>query len=212
MVDADDNTRRVELSAIPPQVIEQARSHPGGSVAEIDPALAPNPNGYVPPEAIVGAYLVGDDGVPTGVYQVNPRHGQPIHDDWTRLEATEQWLDWLPEPAGSIREGLERALTDQVPGSVLEWVHITADPITQVGGRPVDGSDEVIVTRTAVAVEFALSVLAPTGRREILAGSFTWAAAGLDVPEGRHDRTWFDIGMPVEQAGGLLEKRVFEVG
>jgi hypothetical protein len=210
-VDADESTRHVDLSAIPPQVIEQARSHPGGSVAQIDPVLAPNPNGYVPPEAIVGAYLVGDDGVPTGVYKLNPRYGQPIQDDWARLETTEQWLDWLPEPAASIREGLERALTDQVPGSVLEWVHITADPITQVGGRPVEGSDQVIVTRTAVAVEFALSVLAPSGRREILAGSFTWAAAGLDVPEGRRDRTWFDIGMPVAHAGGLLEKRVFEV-
>lgn len=211
-MDADESTRHVDLSAIPPQVIEQARSHPGGSVAEIDPALAPNPNGYVPPEAIVGAYLVGDDGVPTGVYQVNPRHGQPIQDDWTRLETTDQWLGWLPDPVDSIRHGLERALTDQVPGSVLEWVHITANPISQVGGRPEEGSDQVTVTRTAVAVEFALSVLAPTGRREILVGSFTWAAARLDVQGGRHDRTWFDIGMPIEQAGGLLETRVFEVG
>jgi len=211
-VDADENTRHVDLSEIPSQVIEQARSHPGGSVSEIDPRLAPNPNGYVPPQAIVGAYVVGDDGVPTGVYLVNPRHGQPIQDDWSRLEATDQWLGWLPEPVVSIRRELEASLTDQVPGSVLEWVHITADPVTQVGGKPVEGSNQVTVTRTALAAEFALSVLTPAGRREVLSGSFTWAAAGLDIQGGRRDRTWFDIGMPIGQAGDLLQTRVFEVG
>jgi len=33
-----------------------------------------DPNGAVPPEGIKGAWKVGDDGVPTGEYQANPRY------------------------------------------------------------------------------------------------------------------------------------------
>ena len=39
---------------------------------EIDPRF--DPNGAVPPEGIKGAWTVGDDGVPTGEYQANPRY------------------------------------------------------------------------------------------------------------------------------------------
>ena len=60
----------------PPELLAEAKSKPGGWVYAIDPAYAPDgPYGAVPPEGIIGAWKVGDDGTPTGEYQANPRYG-----------------------------------------------------------------------------------------------------------------------------------------
>ncbi|HEY4226350.1 MAG TPA: hypothetical protein VGM70_11095 [Pseudolysinimonas sp.] len=210
-MDADEFTQQVPLSDIPADVIEQAKAHPGGWVYELDSSMLPNPNGYVPGEAVKGSYAVGSDGVPTGEYRRNPKYG-PITDDWSKLDNTDQWLGWIPgSPSAAVRRDLERSVADQIPGTRVEWVKILEDPITLVGGvRHPDNPEQTVVRRVGLAVAFAMSVVPPSGRREFLLGSFTWAAAGLD--SSRKDRTWFDIGMPIEQASELLDTRIQELG
>ncbi|MFC8362949.1 hypothetical protein ACFUIY_24130 [Streptomyces griseorubiginosus] len=70
------------LKGIPsePEFLAAAAENPGGSVAEIDPEYIDDPNGYVPPEAIRGAWVVDDNGKLTGEYRENPRHGVPQDD------------------------------------------------------------------------------------------------------------------------------------
>ena len=59
----------------PPELLEEARTRPGGWVYVIDPAFAPDgADGAVPPEGIVGAWKVGEDGVPTGEFEKNSRY------------------------------------------------------------------------------------------------------------------------------------------
>jgi hypothetical protein len=70
--------------------------------------------------------------------------------------------------------------------------------------------DSIIVTRAAVALPFALAAVVPDGRREILTGVLTWAAAGLDAGD-RHDRVWLDLGMTRDQAEELLRTRVYDL-
>ncbi len=60
-------------SVFPPELLEQARATPGGWLYVIDAAFASaGPEGVVPPEAIKGAWRVGEDGVPTGEFEPNP--------------------------------------------------------------------------------------------------------------------------------------------
>jgi hypothetical protein len=49
--------------------------NPGGWVYAIDPDQ--DPDEAVPPEGIVGARRIGDDGRPTGEYRANPNHRAP---------------------------------------------------------------------------------------------------------------------------------------
>ena len=209
-MDADAFTEHVPLSDIPADVFEQAKAHPDGWVYQLDAGMLPDPDGYVPGEAVVGSYTVGPDGVPTGEFRRNPNHG-PIADDWSKLESTDQWLGWIPgSPSEAVRQDLERSVTDQIPGTRVEWVKVLEDPITLVGGvRHPDNPEQTVVRRVALTIAFAMSVVPPSGRREFLLGSFTWVAAGLDST--RKDRTWFDIGMPIAHASDLLETRIREL-
>jgi len=60
----------------PPEMLAEAKSKPGGWVYAIDPVYAPDgADGAVPPEGIIGAWKIGDDGAPTGEFQANPRYG-----------------------------------------------------------------------------------------------------------------------------------------
>ncbi|MFJ4536639.1 hypothetical protein ACIP39_11810 [Streptomyces tibetensis] len=77
-----------------PALLAAAAENPGGSVAEIDPTYIDDPNGYVPPEAIRGAWLVDSSGKLTGEYQENPRHGVP-QDDFSKLTDPDHWLGWI---------------------------------------------------------------------------------------------------------------------
>ena len=81
---------------LPAQLAAEAAANPGGSVAEIDGAMVSDPDGYVPPEAIIGVFAVGRA---TGVYLRNPRYG-PVRDDFARLESPDHWLGWLPGTPG----------------------------------------------------------------------------------------------------------------
>ena len=58
----------------PPHLLAEAASTPGGWVYEIDGRQVSDSNGAVPPEAIKGAWAVGDDGEPTGEYAPNPNY------------------------------------------------------------------------------------------------------------------------------------------
>ena len=201
----------IERRSMPAHLAAEAAAHPGGWVYEIDGSVVSNPDGYVPAEAIIGGFAVGPDGRPTGEYARNPGHG-PVRDDFTRLEAPDHWLGWLPgTPAESVRGQLHAILADQVPGSVLEWVKIIDEPVFLTAGvRSQTDPETVIVRRAALAVVFALCVRPPNSKAEILTGAFTWAAGRLDERRLRRDRTWFDVNIDRAQAEELLKRRIYE--
>jgi len=201
----------IERRTMPSHLVAEAAANPGGWVYEIDGSTVSNPDGYVPAEAIIGGFAVGPDGRPTGEYARNPGRG-PVRDDFTRLEAPDHWLGWLPDtPAASIRDQLQATLADQVPGSVLEWVKIIDDPVfLTIGARSPTDPQTMIVRRAALAVVFALGVRPPERKTDILTGAFTWAAVRLDDPGLRGDRMWFDVNTDRAQAEELIKRRIYE--
>jgi hypothetical protein len=208
---------RRERRELPPELIAEAAAHPGGSVYEIDGFMVPDPYGYVPPEAIVGEFVVGPDGVATGDYIHNPRYG-PIQDDYGLLDSPDVWLGWLPgpSPAEVLRRALEDKLADQVTGSRIEWFKVTEDPAFRTGG-PGSPEDEdhirMTVRRAGVAVPFALAVATPEPQRYILTGVFTWVATHLDTPWQRRDGVWLDLNMNTHaEAAEALNRRIYEMG
>lgn len=65
----DDWKRSKRTPPADPGLEAEAAANPGGSVAAIDGDLVGgDPNGYVPPEAIHGCWIVGPDGKLTGEY------------------------------------------------------------------------------------------------------------------------------------------------
>ena len=60
------------MPPFPDVLLAEAARTPGGWVYAIDPAW--DPAGDVPPEAIAGAWRVGDDGRPTGEHRANPNY------------------------------------------------------------------------------------------------------------------------------------------
>jgi hypothetical protein len=56
----------------PDALLPEAEANAGGWVYAVD--ASHDPAGAVPPEGIVGAWRVGDDGRPTGEYRANPSH------------------------------------------------------------------------------------------------------------------------------------------
>jgi hypothetical protein len=200
-------------------LIAEAAAHPGGSVYEIDGSLVPDAYGYVPPEAIIGEFVVGPDGIATGEYVHNPRHG-PVQDDYERLESPDHWLGWLPgsSPGLTIRQAIERRLADHVPGSRIEWLKVIDDPAFLTGGvRSPEDSDtdpgfvRMTLRRAALAVPFALAVLTPDGHRYVHTGVFSWVAVHLDKPDQRRDRMWFELGASRADAAEDLKRRIYEV-
>jgi hypothetical protein len=201
-----------EKRQLPVGLVAAAAANPGGSVAAIDGSVVRDPNGYVPPEAIIGIYPVGPDGRATGDYLRNPHHG-PVQDDFTKLESPDHWLGWLPDaPGRSVRAALQEILASQVAGAEVQWVKIIDEPVfLTVGVRSPSDPGRLTVRRAAIAVVFALGVRAPARELEILTGVFSWAAVGLDRPGERRDRTWLDFGMSREHAEELLRNRVHQV-
>ncbi|MDI2131174.1 hypothetical protein QI554_34085 [Yinghuangia seranimata] len=201
----------------PPELVGIAAQFPGGAVSQIDGTQISDPDGYVPPEAIVGAWVVGPDGKLTGEFVENPRHG-PVQDDFSKLTEPDHWLGWLSdEPAVLVRDAVAKSLEKQAPGAVVEWMKVTHAPAFLTGGVPrgepdADGKSRVLVVRAAVAVPFALSVRTPDSRREVLWGAFSWVAVRLDRPHERRDRTWLDLWITPERAEELLRERVYTVG
>jgi hypothetical protein len=61
----------------PPHLLDEASRNPGGWIYEIDGEQVSDPNGAVPPEAIKGAWAIGQDGKPTGEYTAN-RNYRPL--------------------------------------------------------------------------------------------------------------------------------------
>ncbi|MDX3493095.1 hypothetical protein ACKI1I_14535 [Streptomyces turgidiscabies] len=190
----------------------EAAANPGGSVAEIDPTYIDDPNGYVPPEAIRGAWVVDGSGKLTGEYQKNPRHGVP-QDDFTKLTDPEHWLGWLgDDPATAVREGIEESLRAQAEDAVVEWVKILETPRFLTGGRRRAADEQtILVTRAALAAPFALSVHTAQHGRSILLGVFSWAAVNLARPQARKDQNWFDLGVGLDWAGERLRERIYEI-
>ncbi|RUP68910.1 hypothetical protein SSPNP10_09220 [Streptomyces sp. NP10] len=206
---------RSQRKGIPkePALLAAAADNPGGSVAEIDPAYIDDPNGYVPPEAIRGAWLVDSSGKLTGEYQENPRHGAP-QDDFSKLTEPDHWLGWLGDnPAAAVRQGIEESLRAQVADAVVEWVKILETPRFLTAGRQPSENDQVmLVTRAALAAPFALSVRTTQHGRSVLQGVFSWAAVNLSPPGVRKDRHWFDLGVELDWAGEQLQERIYEIG
>ncbi|GIH96784.1 hypothetical protein ACFFMN_14840 [Planobispora siamensis] len=136
-----------------------------------------------------------------------------MRDDFTPLTDPDHWLGWLgDDPAEEVRASIAQIPDEQVPGSTLEWVKVLDPPEFLTGGRrdPED-PDKVLVVRAALALPFALSVCPPEGERSVLQGVFSWVAAGLDRPDGRRDRVWFDLGTDLQEAAELLRDRIYSL-
>lgn len=59
----------------PPELVAEARRHPGGWVYEIDSDMVSDPHhGAVPPTVVIGAWEVDECGNLTGTYQANPNY------------------------------------------------------------------------------------------------------------------------------------------
>ena len=65
--------RRKVSTEFPAEFLAEASRNPGGHVYEIDPRF--DQDGAVPPHAIKGAWVVDDDGKPTGEYEANAAFG-----------------------------------------------------------------------------------------------------------------------------------------
>jgi hypothetical protein len=192
----------------PPGWEAEAARHPGGWVYEIDADWVDDPDGYVPPEAIKGGWKVDDSGQLTGEYVPNENHGPP-RDDFSALTEPGHWLEWLgDDPARTVRDSIEMSLADQVAGAKVEWLKVTAEPQFLTGGKPLpDDPGKAQVVRTALAMEFGLSVRHPKGGRDILTGVYSLALAGMDEPVVK-ERSWLDLGATMDQIGPLLEDRL----
>lgn len=191
-------------------LLAAAARSPGGSVAEIDPEFADDPNGYVPGEAIRGAWVVGPDGLLTGEYRENPHHGPP-RDDFTKLLEDDTWFGWLGEdPAGAIRESVTECFEDQAPGAVLTWMKVLEPPRCATTGRPAPDDERYLIpTRAGVAVWFAAQISAPDRARATVCGIFTWVAIHLDAPGDRRDRIWLDLDADLDWAEQQLPPRMY---
>jgi hypothetical protein len=69
------NRKRTVRRVPPPELVEEAKANPGGWVYEIDGDRVDDPNGAVPPDAIIGAWKVDARGNLSGDYQANPNYG-----------------------------------------------------------------------------------------------------------------------------------------
>src|SRR5262245_55810574 len=101
-------------------------------------------------------------------------------DDFSPLTGSGHWLGWLgDDPAQAVRGEIEGILRRQVPTARLEWAHLLAEPYYLTGGRKLpDDPGQMVVTRAALAVPFALQVQSAEGVEQ-LCGVFSWVAVGL---------------------------------
>jgi hypothetical protein len=65
-------SERTETKVPTPDAIAEAKSNPGGWVYEIGPGY--DPNGAIPPEAILGAWQVNERGDIVGDFRPNPNY------------------------------------------------------------------------------------------------------------------------------------------
>jgi hypothetical protein len=196
----------------PAALMAEAARQPGGWVAELDRALIGDPDGYIPSEAIRGAWKVDDAGQLTGEFQPNLKYGPP-QDDFTKLLSTDHFLQWLgDDPAATIRKSVAKIVDEQVPGAAVRWMKITDDPrFLTAARRDADDPDSVIITRAALAAAFAVGVDAPERPHEILWGSYSVAVVGLDRGEQARSRVWFDLWTELDAAEQQLVSRIGDV-
>ncbi|WP_020519715.1 hypothetical protein [Catelliglobosispora koreensis] len=198
-------------SEAPADLVQQAAENPGGWVYEINHEWVPDPNGFVPNEAIRGGWQVGDDGKLTGEFRENPNYGPP-HDDFSKLLEPDHWLGWLgDDPAQAIRESVEEIIAEQVPGAVIEWMKITDTPkFLTAGRRDESDSSQLIVTKTGIAAPFAVGVRSIV-ERDILWGVHTIVIVGMDDPDTARSRVWFELRAPLDEAEKQLPVRFTEL-
>jgi hypothetical protein len=178
-------------------------------VYEIDRSLIGDPDGFIPPEAIHGGWRVDEHGRLTGEYVSNPDYGPP-QDDFSKLNDADGWIGWLGEDPGAVvRDAIAGLLSEQVAAAQLEWVKILDAPRYLTGFRRTGHADELILTRCAIALRFALAVSQPRSGREILWGVFTWASRSIDEPDMRSDRLWLDLRADLDSAEEQLKERIY---
>jgi hypothetical protein len=66
--------KRADRREFPPELVDEASANPGGWVYEIDGEMVDDPNGDVPPEAIIGAWQVNARGKIYGDFRPNPNY------------------------------------------------------------------------------------------------------------------------------------------
>ena len=98
-----------------------------------------------------------------------------------------------------------------MPGTVLEWVHITEPPHWLTSGRPLGDTGKIAMVRTGVAMAFTLRAIEPGGHAHTVTGLFSWVGRYLDRPEEQKHQLCFDVGGTLAESGqeGMLRERLF---
>jgi hypothetical protein len=122
------------------------------------------------------------------------------------------WIGWLGEKPGlAIKREIEIILREQAAGTVVEWLHLHADPYFLTGGHRLVGEDvgKILVTRAGFVVGIECQV-ANQNRTERLTGAFSWVAIGLNSAQ-RMDRIWLELNADVSAAAALLKTRIYDL-
>lgn len=89
------------IPEINPEIEAEAARNPGGWVYKVDWEYAPGQ--YTPPEAVVGAFEVDEQGKLTGKFEENPNYRavkmatRPARDYMNRVHAPHQSSQWVIE-------------------------------------------------------------------------------------------------------------------
>ena len=133
--------------------------------------------------------------------------------DFSLFKETEHMLEWLhPNAQDSIKQAFSENLNNQVPGSQLLGLHVTAKPDWLTGALPRDNdASKAILVRVGLAFSFELSVKTPEGDIHNLNGVYSWVSVNMDDPENISQRTWMDLNGELSEFGsdGYLKERIY---
>lgn len=133
--------------------------------------------------------------------------------DFSHFKETEHMLEWLHANAeDSIKLTFSDSLNNQVPGSQLLGLHVTAKPEWLTGALPRNEDEtKAILVRIGLAFSFELSVKTPEGDTHDLKGVYSWVSVNMDDPDNISQRTWTDLDGELSEFGsdGLLKERVY---
>lgn len=132
--------------------------------------------------------------------------------DFAHLDETKHMLDWLSDdPYEDIFEEAQHMLRQQVEGSSLSSFRVCSQPQWLTAGmEQPDDPDNMILSRTGVAFEFALEVAEPSGQTHQLKGTYSWVGINLDDRDRAQQNAWMDINedLSIHGSEGSLQARM----
>lgn len=121
------------------------------------------------------------------------------------------WPEWLgPNPPDLIKDEITRQLQNQIEGTIVEQLQISAPLKSLTRAYPTtEDANRLLVRCAGIVVKFTALVHPPNDPSERLKGFFSWIAQGLDEDQ-RHDRIYLDLEMDAETAQDYLLLRIFD--